>query len=78
MRARCSRLGTKAQMKGKIPREGYTGQEARGRTSQPGSNEVGRLLRGEARAPGSPGKERRQEAGTYNYNSSPQKTVTDG
>lgn len=72
-------------MKGKIPREGCTGQEVRGRTSKSGSNEVGRLLRGvgrllrgEARTPGSPGKERRQEAGTCNYNSSPQKTATDG
>lgn len=65
-------------MKGKIPREGFTGQEVRGRTSKQGSNEVGRLLRGKTRAPGSPGKERRQEAGICNYNSSPQKTVTDG
>lgn len=43
-------------MEGQIPREGYAGQENREGPSRKGQKEMGRWLRGEARAPGSLGR----------------------
>lgn len=39
-------------MEGKILREGYTRAGGQRRAAEPGSSEMGRLLRAEARAPG--------------------------